>query len=124
MTMAAAVATTTLVPRALNSLSPMALPVLPLDLAGTGVGIKGGSVKDTASVAPEVGVCTSNIESGSPVDAMPVGVAVTETSLSSMPDPAQAVMKPIRDNIWTERSCQYCPTDRKLKEEKKAKHGV
>jgi hypothetical protein len=79
----------------------MPLPVLQPHLAGTGVGIRGGSVKDTASsVAPEIGVY---IESGSPVDAMPVGVTVRETSLSSMPDPAQAVMKPIRDSIWMQR---------------------
>jgi hypothetical protein len=93
MTIAAAVATTTLVPRALNAPSPMALPILPPCLTGTGVGIKGGSVKDTAFVAPEVGVCASNIESGSPVDEMPVGVTVMETSLSSIPSPAQAVVK-------------------------------
>jgi hypothetical protein len=102
-------------------LSPMALPVLPTDVSGTGVGIRGGSVKDTASVAPGVGVCNSNVESGSPVDAIPVGVTVTETSLSSMFDPAQAVMKAIRDKIRTQRSCQYSPTDRNRK---KVKHGA
>ena len=94
MVIAAAVATTTPVPRAPNALSPMALPILPPYLTGSGVGIKGGSVKDTAFVAPEAGVCTSNIESGSPVDEMPVGVTVMVNSLSSMPSPAQADMKP------------------------------
>jgi hypothetical protein len=65
----------------------MALPVLGLACPGVGSeydGIKGGSSIVTAAVAPEVGVGASNIESGSPVVAVPVGVAVIETGLSWM----------------------------------------
>jgi hypothetical protein len=75
----------------------MALPSLALFVGVlalfAGVGIKGATENNT----PEVGVGASNIENGSPVDLMPVGVAVIETSLSSMPNAEQAIMKP---NTW------------------------
>jgi hypothetical protein len=52
-------------------------------------GTKGGNSAVTAAVAPEVGVGASKIESGSPVVAVPVGVAVIETALSRIRCAAQ-----------------------------------
>ncbi|KAI0251599.1 hypothetical protein BJV78DRAFT_1209054 [Lactifluus subvellereus] len=86
--------TTALVPTARNASSPAGLPFLALTSAS--VGTKGGNWKATVDVAPEAGVYTSKIESGSSVGEMPVSDAVTETSLSMKPDAAQALWKPVR----------------------------
>jgi hypothetical protein len=106
-----AVATTTLVPRALNALSRLALPMLTL-IPG-GVGIKGGSTEVTAAVAPEVGVGTSNGESGSPVDAAPVGDAVTGMLSSSMLYASQLVRKAVCDSTPTRRVRQHSTAEMK-----------
>ncbi len=82
----AATATTAPASRLRSALSPTAPPVFP-ELAAR-VGSKGFSWAVTAFVAPEVGVDTPKMENGSPVDAIPVGVAVIEMSLSSSPNPA------------------------------------
>jgi hypothetical protein len=64
-------------------------------LLSAGVGIKGGIPAVTAVFSPAVGVGASKIESGSPVDGTPVGIAVTLTGLSSKPKPAQESMKSV-----------------------------
>ena len=83
---------TTLMPRALYGLSPMALPLLGVACPAVWTvydGIKGGNSAVTAADDPAVGVGASNIESGSPVVAVPVGVAVIETALSRIRCAAQ-----------------------------------
>src|SRR6266702_2787815 len=91
----AAAATTALAPRALSALNSTGLPFLEL-VPEPCTGTKGGTKAVTTAVAPEVGVCGSKRESGSPVDEMPVGVAVTVTSLSTMPKVAQPPRNSVR----------------------------
>ena len=84
----AATAPTAAASRLRSALSPTAPPFFPGPAASDGS--KGGSWTVTAAVAPEVGVATSKMENGSPVDEIPVGVAVIATWLSSSPNSAHA----------------------------------
>jgi hypothetical protein len=107
----AAPATTAPAPRAQKALCPAAPPfdfglLTPAveykggsDVSNEGgpeVGYKGGRTLVTATVAPEVRVGAWKIESGLPVDEMPVGEAVTETASSTMPNAEQALAKPVQ----------------------------
>ena len=107
ITMAAAVtAPTTPACRLRIALSPTAPPIFPELGPVTRVGSKGIFSIVTAFVAPAVGVIGSKIENGSPVDAIPVGVAVMETSLSTNPNPAHAASNSTRNpwrRQWAER---------------------
>jgi hypothetical protein len=98
---AAATAPTTPAFRLWSALSPTAPPIFPELVAC--VGSNGSSPAVTAFVAPAVGVAGSKIENGSPVDAIPVGVAVTEMSLSTNPNPAHASSKSTCDVSGAER---------------------
>lgn len=102
-------ATTTLVPKARNAPSPPALPNWLLSVPN--VGTKGGTTRAvTATVSPEVGVGASKGESGSPVDARPVGVAVIETALSTISNAAQPIEKPAQYVCrWTRRGVSISP---------------
>ena len=92
--------------RALNPTTP---PLFP-ELAVT-VGSKGVAWAIPAPL-PEVGVTAEKTENGSPVDAIPVGFAVIEISLSTNPNPMhtdrKSKPKPLR--------CQRGRTGRKVRE--------
>ena len=78
------------------ALSPTAPPFFPVpELAASEVGSKGSGWRVTAAVSPGVGVTDSKKESGSPVDAIPVGVAVIDMSSSSIPNAPHASSKSI-----------------------------
>ena len=86
-----ATAQTTAASRLRSALSSTAPPFFP-ELAESD-GSKGGGWAVTNSVAPGVGVGCSIKESGLPVDAVPVGIAVIEMSLISNPNATHASWK-------------------------------
>ena len=100
-------------PRAQKALGPAALP-FGFGVLIPDVGYKGGRRSVTATVAPAVGVGASKTASGSPVDETPVGEAVTEMALSTMPNAEQALSKPVQYTCRrTRRGCQRGLADRK-----------
>jgi Potassium voltage-gated channel len=76
-----------------NASNPAGLPFT--NLLSAAVGIKGVTSAVTAVFSPAVGVGAEKIESGSPVDGTPVGVAVMLMGLRKKPNPTQESRKSV-----------------------------